>query len=129
MWLQKSAALDDITIPLYLGGYLLLAPVLFFLPLGSARRRMKQAKIEFLRPLSERCEQLARKSSDAKSEESSGAVGEFFEMDKLRNQLEKEIPVWPFDFRSFVKFSGAIVFPITPVLFPLLTELGKRLFD
>ena len=126
--IQKSAPLDDITIPLYLGGYVLIAPVLFFLPLGSARRKMKKAKIEFLRPISERCEQLAKISSVDTSKESSEAVGAFFEMDKLRNQLEKEIPVWPFDFRSFLKFSGAIVFPVVPVIITLLTEFGRRLF-
>ena len=136
MLLQESAPLDDIAIPLYLGGYILLAPILFFLPLGSARRTMKKAKIEFLRPISERCEQLAKTGSADLSEtssvearkESSEAVGAFFEMDKLRIQLEKEIPVWPFDFRSFMKFSGAIVFPVLPVVVTLLTEFGRKLF-
>lgn len=128
MLIQKSALLVDITIPLYLGSYVLLAPVLFFLPLGSARRTMKKAKMEFLRPISERCEQLAKMSGVDTSKESSEAVGAFFEMDKLRIHLEKEIPVWPFDFGSFLKFSGAIVFPIVPVIIPLLTEFGRRLF-
>ena len=44
MFVQGSSPYADITIPLYLGGYVLIAPLLFFLPLGSARRTMKQAK-------------------------------------------------------------------------------------
>ena len=128
MLIQESAPFDDITIPLYLSGYVLLAPVLFFLPLGSARRTMKKAKIEFLRPISERCEQLAKTGSVDTSKESSEAVGAFFEMDKLRIHLEKEIPVWPFNFRSFLKFSGAIVFPVIPVIITLLTEFLRQLF-
>lgn len=120
--LQESEALADFAVPLYLGGYILLAPMMFFLPLGSARRRMKEARIEFLRPISERSEQLAKLSAVDSREESSQAVADFFEMDKLRIQIEKEIPVWPFDLKSFLKFSGAIVVPIMP---PILTFLSN----
>ena len=128
MFVQESSPYADITIPLYLGGYVLIAPLLFFLPLGSARRTMKQAKIDFLRPISERCEQLAKLSSVDTGKESSAAVSAFFELDKLRGQVDRDIPVWPFDFRSFLKFSGAIVFPVVPVILPFLIELGSRLF-
>ena len=128
MFVQESSPFADITIPLYLTGYVLLAPLLFFLPLGSARRTMKQAKIDFLSPLSERCEKLAKLSSVDADKESSAAVGAFFEMDKLRTQIEKEIPIWPFNFRSFLNFSGAIVVPLVPVLATLLTEFGRKLF-
>ena len=120
--LQKAAPFDDITVPLYLGSYVLIAPLLFFLPLGSARRTMKQAKIDFLRPISEKCEQLAATGANESPEESSQAISAFFEMDKLRAQLEKEIPVWPFDFRSRLRFAGAIVFPVSPVIITLLTR-------
>ena len=120
--LLQQGASADFTVPLYLGGYILMAPLLFFLPLGSARRTMKKAKIAFLRPISERCEELAKQSSVDSRQESSQAVADFFELDKLRIQIEKEIPVWPFDLKSFVKFSGAIVLPLMP---PILTYLGK----
>ncbi len=126
MLIEGSSIPGDIVVPLYLGGYILLAPLLFFLPLGSARLTMKIAKIEFLRPISERCEQLAKLSSVESREESSEAVADFFEMDKLRIQIEKEIPVWPFDFRSFLKFSGAIVFPVMPVLLTLLADFLRQ---
>jgi len=124
--IQQSTPTNDIVVPLYLGGYILLAPLLFYLPLGSARRTMKESKIAFLLPISERCEQLAKQSSVDFPKESSAAVADFFEMDKLRVQIEKEIPVWPFDFRSFLKFSGAIVFPIMPVLLTLLGDLWNK---
>lgn len=125
--LQNTLPFDDITVPIYLGGYVLLAPLLFILPLGSARHTMKRAKIDFLRPISEKCEALAIKSSTDTHAESSAALADFFETDKLRTQLEKEIPVWPFDFKSFVRFTGAIVFPVSPVLITLLTEFGRKL--
>jgi len=128
MLIEENTNPDDIVVPLYLGSYILLAPLLFFLPLGSARRTMKKAKIEFLRPISERCEQLAKMSGIDSRKESSEAVADFFEMDKLRIQIEKEIPVWPFDFRSFLKFSGAIVFPVTPVLLTLLADFVRQYF-
>ena len=128
MFVQGSSPFADITIPLYLTGYVLLAPLLFFLPLGSARRTLKQAKNDFLSPLSEKCEKLAQLSSVDKDKDSSAAVGAFFEMDKLRIQIEREIPEWPFNFRSFLNFSGAIVVPLVPVLITILTELGRRLF-
>ncbi|MGB5455863.1 MAG: hypothetical protein WBO16_02545 [Gammaproteobacteria bacterium] len=128
MFVQDSSPFADITIPLYLTGFVLLAPLLFFLPLGSARRTMKRAKNDFLWPLSEKCEKLAKLSSVDNDKDSSAAVGAFFEMDKLRTQIEREIPVWPFNFRSFINFSGAIVVPLVPVLVTLLTEFGRRLF-
>lgn len=129
MFVQGSSPFADITIPLYLTGYILLAPLLFFLPLGSARRTLKQAKNDFLNPLSEKCEKLAKLSSVDNDKDSSAAVGAFFEMDKLRAQIEREIPVWPFNFRSFVNFSGAIVVPLVPVLITLLTKFGSRLLS
>jgi hypothetical protein len=128
MLLQKAEALADFTVPLYLGGYILLAPMLFFPPLGSARRRMKEARIEFLRPISERSEQLAKLSGVDSREESSQAVADFFEIDKLRMQIEKEIPVWPFDLKSFMKFSGAIVVPVMPPILAFLKQLLGQYF-
>lgn len=125
--LQKASPFADITVPLYLSGYALIAPLLFFLPLGSARQTMKRSKIDFLRPISNKCEQLASAGGADLTTESTQAVGAFFETDKLRLQLHKEIPVWPFDFKSFMQFTGAIVLPISPVLVPLLIEYGKTL--
>lgn len=125
--LQHAAPFADITVPVYLGGYLLIAPLLFFLPLGSARLTMKQAKIDFLRPISDKCEQLATTSGTDSAVETSPAVSAYFELDKLRIQLAKEIPVWPFDFKSFLQFAGAIVVPVSPVLGTLLIELGRYL--
>ena len=125
--LQNAAPFDDITVPVYLGGYVLSAPLLFFLPLGSARLTMKRAKVDFLRPISDKCEQLATTGGTGTAEESSQAVGAYFELDKLRTQLRKDIPVWPFDFKSFMQFTGAIVFPVSPVLITLLTEFGRNL--
>ena len=125
--LQHAAPFADITVPVYLGGYLLIAPLLFFLPLGSARLTMKQAKIDFLRPISDKCEQLATTSGTDSAVETSPAVSAYFELDKLRIQLAKEIPVWPFDFKSFMQFAGAIVVPVSPVLGTLLIELGRYL--
>ena len=43
MLIEGSSIPGDIVVPLYLGGYILLAPLLFFLPLGSARLTMKIA--------------------------------------------------------------------------------------
>lgn len=126
--LQESKALADFTVPLYLGGYILLAPMMFFLPLGSARLRMKEAKIDFLRPISERSEQLVKLSAADSRDESSQAVADFFEMDKLRIQIEKEIPVWPFNLKSFLKFSGAIVVPIMPPILTFLSDFVGRFF-
>lgn len=119
--IQKSALTADIGNPIMLGAYVILAPLLFFLPLGAAHRRMQEAKEAFLRPVAKQCERLFSELASAGLDANGlAAIQTFSELEKLRSYLRREISVWPFDFRSLQAFVGTIVIPILPVVLPFL---------
>ena len=121
--IQGSPLAEDIGNPLMLGAYLILAPLLFFLPLGAAHRQMNDARQKFLEPVSENCarlfSELANVSLDDKGHT---AIQTFSALDTARIQLHKDIPVWPFDFRSLQAFVGTVVIPIFPVALSVATK-------
>jgi len=121
--IQGSSLWADIGNPFMLTGYVILAPLLFFFPLGAAHRCMQEAKESFLRPVSQRCEMLFRELSRMDLDDKGNtAVRAFTELTNVKNALRKEIPVWPFDFRSLQAFVGTIVVPILPIILSLLTQ-------
>lgn len=122
--IQNSPLGADIGNPLMLGGYLILAPLLFFFPLGAAHRQMNDAREKFLKPVSQKCEQLFSELANAKLDDKSlTAVQTFSALDTAKSRLHKEIPVWPFDFRSLQAFLGTIVIPILPIVLPFVLAL------
>jgi hypothetical protein len=106
-----------------LGGYVILAPLLFFLPLSAAHNKMLEVKQQFILPVSKKCEQLftelAAIKMDKKGHET---ISSLEQMENLRHEMERDIPVWPFDFKSIQAFFGTIVVPLLPVLLPFLFE-------
>lgn len=124
MLIQHSSLFEDIGNPMMLGGYAILAPLLFFLPLAAAHNKMLDARDEFLRPISAKSHQLVQRIGNMKLD---GNDAEYLEslslLEKLRDDLKRKIPVWPFDFKSLQAFFGAIVVPLLPILFPVLIDL------
>jgi hypothetical protein len=45
-------------------------------------------------------------------------------LERLRDNLEKKIPVWPFDFRTLQAFFATIVVPLLPLVLPLVIQLA-----
>ena len=121
--IQDSSLWADIGNPFMLAGYVILAPLLFFSPLAAAHQRLIEAKENFLRPLSKQCEQLFHELSDAKSDDGSYAAARALqELANVRDSFRKEIPVWPFDFKSLQGFAAAIVVPVLPIVMSLATQ-------
>lgn len=121
MVIQKAPLGADIGNPIMLGAYAIVAPVLFFSQLGAAHYRMKEAKEEFLLPMSRRSEELSRELRKVELDKGGvESVQAFHEMEKMRIGLKKSIPVWPFDFKSLQAFVGTVVVPVVPVLLPLV---------
>jgi len=109
-----------------LAGYLILAPLLFFFPLGAAHRQMIDAKEKFLKPVSQKCEQLFKELANTNLDDKGlTEVQTFSALDTAISQFHKKIPVWPFDFRSLQAFVGTIVIPI---LFVVLAAVVRHLF-
>ena len=104
-----------------LGAYVILAPLLFFFSLGSAHGQMRDAKDRFIDPISRRCEALFRTLGSVNLDDTGRATIESYgRMQEMRNAMQREIPVWPFDVKSIQAFFGAIVVPLLPALLPLV---------
>ena len=122
--IQGSSLGEDIGNPIMLGGYLIIAPLLFFFPLGAAHRQLNDAKERFLEPVNQNCERLFSDLADVTLDDKGfTAVQAFSALDTAITRLHKEIPVWPFDFRSLQAFAGTIVIPILPIVLPFAIKL------
>ncbi len=122
--IQGSPLSIDIGNPVMLGSYLIIAPLLFFFPLGAAHRQMSAARDKFLEPLRRRLETLMGELAETTLDDRGRtAVQTFSALDAEVARLNKAIPVWPFDFRSLRAFAGTIVIPVFPVVFPYLLKL------
>ena len=122
--IQGSPLSIDIGNPVMLGSYLIVAPLLFFFPLGAAHRQMSAARDRFLEPLRHRLETLMGDLAETTLDERGRtAVETFSALDREITRLHRAIPVWPFDFRSLRAFAGTIVIPIFPVVLPYLLNL------
>lgn len=123
MLIQNSSVVEDIGNPMMLGGYIIVAPLLFFLPLNAAHNKMLEARQKFILPISRKCEQLFTElgeiNIDQKGHET---IASLEQMEKLRHEMEREIPVWPFDLKSIQAFFGTIVVPLLPVILPFLFQ-------
>jgi len=127
--IQHSPLSEDIGNPLFLVGYLILAPLLFFAPLAAAHERMKEGQRDFLLPLSRKCRRLYKNLSSESARANGWSASDemvrkaFSDLNSMRRQLRQEIPVWPFDFRSLRAFFATIVVPIFPIVLPPLMKL------
>lgn len=113
--LQTSTLAKSYPIILGIIAYLILAPVLFFWPLGTAHAAMREAKDAQLL-------QLARRFDATYSQLNSEVVKDAdFEtnLKKLENikklyAITLEFPVWPFDTSNLRRFFAVITAPLVP---------------
>ena len=121
--IQHTSVIEDIGI-MMLAGYVIIAPLLFFLPLSAAHNKMLEVRQNFILPVSRKCAQLFSELSAIKLDEAGRATIESLEqMEKLRHDMEKDISVWPFDFKSIQAFFGTIVVPLLPVVLPFIINM------
>jgi hypothetical protein len=109
----------DIGNPVLLAGYAVLAPLMFFLPLTAAHKVMQDEKQRFLMIVANaRSAQIRR----LEREFSTDLVSDIAKTGALFTELERRIPVWPFNFRSLESFFGTIIVPVLPILLPFLVK-------
>lgn len=126
IFIQGLSLLSDIANPTMLVSFAILAPVLFFFPLGAAHHRMKEAKEDFMYGISEKINQLHGNLSHVNnSQEMFECTRAIKEMFTYLNTMKKNIHIWPFDFKSMEAFFAVIVVPLLPTLFPLILNLFK----
>jgi hypothetical protein len=109
----------DIGNPVLLAGYAVLAPLMFFLPLNAAHKVMQDEKQRFLMIVANARSALIRR---LEREFSTDLVADIAKTGALFTELDRRIPVWPFNFRSLESFFGTIVVPVLPILLPFLVK-------
>ncbi|WP_455219638.1 hypothetical protein [Kaarinaea lacus] len=123
---QEVGLFGDISGPVMLATYALVAPLLFFLPLWAPHNAMWKAKEAFIQPVCYKLENNIKELNEAGgSDESKLSL-----LTKLREErlnLLKQIPVWPFDIKSLNAFFGAIIMPVVPVILPAIVNSISKL--
>jgi hypothetical protein len=97
--------------------YVIFAPLLFFLILGSAHQKMREAKEEFLGVLSEAIAVLITSTSTVAQLSNENFNDNVSKLKFLQDQYalySQRIPVWPFNWRSMQGFFGAVIAPVIP---------------
>jgi hypothetical protein len=106
------------------GLYLLLAPVIFFLPLGVAHSTMKKAKDEYVSRISDQFDLEIEKiypqlSSD--TQQFKLGIEKIEQLQRLYN-ITSRFPVWPFNHTNLVRFSSSVLTPLALSLLTILLE-------
>ncbi|MHB8104891.1 MAG: hypothetical protein ACYDG5_05055, partial [Dehalococcoidales bacterium] len=122
---------NDFLLWIALGLYIFLAPFCFFGTLGGAHDAMKKEKTMQLKEISDKFNNLyqsARKSLGSKSLNTLKIKVDEIEQLQRLYQLTNDFPIWPFDWLSIRRFSGAILGSLLPFILAILTEhFGKLL--
>jgi len=124
--IQNGTLADNIGNPLFLFCYIFLAPLLFFLPLAAAHKRMRDTKIAYLMPLAEKRDQLILHVRTGFNDK---LADEIKELDALYDRLNRSIPIWPFNFRSVEAFFIAIITPLLPAILPVITHFMQSFMN
>ncbi|WP_455196267.1 hypothetical protein [Kaarinaea lacus] len=114
---QQVPLLDDPGNLLVLVGYIIFAPLLFFLILGAARQKTRKAKEEFLDVISNRISVLIEKTIQAKSSAHDRFTESAEQLTFWQDQhikYSQRILVWPFNWRSLQGFFGVVIVPLIP---------------
>ena len=105
--------------------YVILAPALFFLTLGSASRAMRREKVKRLGVISEQLDteyEITQQLYAGHSIELNSSAQKVRLLHELY-VLTDRFPVWPFDAASIRRFTTAWIAPFVPVAFSLIIKL------
>jgi hypothetical protein len=117
--------LSDYTLVLMLSLYLLLAPIIFFLPLWTAHTAMVAYREHLLTEVSVEFDAVFTQlralhlEDTCQNEPLLRKIRQLNELHMLINQF----PVWPFNTESFRKFFSIVLSPLVPGVFSLIVDL------
>jgi hypothetical protein len=139
--LQRGSLADAYPILLGIVAYLLLAPLFFFWPLGTAHEAMREAKETELLELAQRFDRVYsdlkkrvgmrpdNEKADAgagnKAPDESGVEADMRRLDHLQKlyTIAEKFPVWPFDVENLRRFFAVITAPVLPALISITIDL------
>lgn len=105
--------------------YLILAPVVFFAPIGSAHKAMKNAKNQILFRVAEQYEKDFTKienNLDTETDQLNKSLAKLDQLHKI-HKMASSFPIWPFNTSSIVRFFSSTLSPLIIVLIPTIIDL------
>ena len=119
IYFQQISIFTGIGNSVAIGSYVVIAPAVFFLTLGSAYNKMREAKEGVISIL---CDNIKDIMKQIKSESDTGENKKNLEylksLQEQKSALNKSVMVWPFDVKSIQGFFSAV---LTPLIAPLIT--------
>lgn len=109
----KIPLTSDIGNPVVIAAFALLVPFLLLPPLVISHRVMKQGKQEFLQSILQTGATLTHPSEDKAEVLHGNTIKNLIELEKLRYEYERNIPVWPLTLKGFA------ITGISGILIPL----------
>lgn len=108
-----------------LAGYIILAPLVFFLPLGTAHTAMRNAKTTHLLALSHQFDAQYELIVDSLQDEDSdiGSNAEMIEQLQTLYKITEDFIIWPFDVVNLRRFLTITLAPLLPGVASVLFEL------
>jgi len=106
--------------------YLLLSPIAFFAPIGTARRSMKEAKDQFILKISNQYESeidRIQQLLDSDSEVIEEKISKLVSLQELYT-ITIKFPIWPLNSENIVRFTSSI---LSPLFFGILSIVLEKL--
>ena len=117
--------------PIILGivAYIVLSPILFFWPLGTAHTAMREAKDSQLLQLARRFDEAYVRLNIESYDDAAVEQG----LKKLENLkklyvIAEDFPVWPFDITNLRRFFAVVTAPLVPALVSIVIDSLKSYF-
>ena len=112
-------------IVLFISVYSVCAPVVFFAPIGTAHKAMREAKERELLVISKQFEldyENMMKSLPSKTNIVITAIGNIEQLKRLY-RIVQDFPVWPFNIQNLVRFVVSVLGPFILSIFPTILSL------
>jgi hypothetical protein len=107
-----------------IGIYVILAPVVFFWPLGTAHQAMKEAKSKYLLSISQNFDNEYQLATTKITQNASILESRIKKIHQLRElyKLTEDFPIWPFDATNIGRFLAVLTAPFIPPLISLIFD-------
>lgn len=116
---------NKFTIVIGLFWYLIIAPLAFFLPIGSAHASMKNAKYKTILAISDQFENdfsQLQQNLNKGGEEFSKTCNKIENLQKIYSMANR-FPIWPFNTANLVRFFSSIISPLVIGIIPSIIEI------
>lgn len=119
IYFQQISIFTGISNTVAIVSYVALAPAVFFLILGSAYNKMREAKQSAISILCNKIKDILNQIQlESDTEENKKNLEYMRILEEQKSMLNKSILVWPFDVKSIQGFFSVV---ITPLIAPLIT--------